>query len=188
MDQTAESKILDQGPLNGLKVPIDYFSLRVIGGRIVTLPRIIAISGKYGTGKDTLATAIKSRLQEAHKLETDDYVLDLKFAAALKECCAAITGTSLEQNYSQTGKQMVIPTLDMSLARLQQVLGTVVRQHIHPDIWVLNVARACADTDKICIITDCRFVNEAVAIQNLGGVVIRLNRDYDSIPDECKAG
>ena len=86
---------------------------------------------------------------------------------------------------------------------LLQLLGTEAgRQIIHPNIW-LNALFAdykpYSYSQKICmghdamvhkgdlfpnwIITDCRFPNEAQAIKDRGGVVIRVKRDVCGIRD-----
>lgn len=151
-----------------------------------TLPRIIAISGKFGSGKDTLIELIKDYIDD---YDPGNVYRELKFAGALKEATAAMTGTTVEENYSAVGKEKVIPELDMSLGRFQQILGTVARVHIHPQIWVIPVIRQCLEDEyRICFISDCRFVNEADAIQKAGGVVIRLNRSENLISEQSKAG
>lgn len=88
--------------------------------------------------------------------------------------------------------------------KLLQLLGTECgRQIIHPNIWcnaLFADYKAKQEfigktndgheewTDDIFpnwIITDCRFPNEAKAIKDRGGVVIRVNRDYQNplMPD-----
>ena len=88
--------------------------------------------------------------------------------------------------------------------KLLQILGTEAgRQVIHPNIWVNalfadyignNVFTVTEDdgmsgTQELVypnwIITDVRFPNEAQAIKDRGGIVIRINRDYQNplMPD-----
>jgi len=144
-------------------------------------PRIIAFSGKYGTGKDSAADAVIRRLGGVH----------LKFATALKRSCAIITGMSEEDQFSENGKCKMIPGLDMSVARFQQLHGTIARVHIHPDIWVIPVMNQCRQltaAGTFCVISDCRFPNEADAIRAAGGIVIRLNRRADLISSKSIAG
>ena len=152
----------------------------------INLPRIIAISGKYGSGKDTVCAEIVRRLKA---LGFQDQVTELKFAGALKTATAAMSGTTIPENYSDVGKAKMIRGLDMTVGRLQQVLGTVARLHIHPDVWVIPVIEACQSrTDHFCIISDCRFINEATKIQELGGLIIRLNRDPKLVSETSTAG
>jgi len=59
--------------------------------------------------------------------------------------------------------------------RLLQIVGTECgRQIIHPNIWVNSLFQD--DDNANWIITDVRFPNEANAIKERGGVLIRVNR------------
>ena len=59
---------------------------------------------------------------------------------------------------------------------LLQLLGTEAgREIIHPNIWV-NALFADYSEDSNWIITDVRFPNEAKAIKDKGGILIRINR------------
>lgn len=152
------------------------------------IPKIIAISGKIGSGKDTLADLLKNYLEDYC---FGQYTKQLKFADALKQATAAMTGTTVEENYTDQGKAKYIPEFDMTLGKFQQVFGTLAKEHIHPDIWIFPVIKQCINSEdktSIFLISDCRFVKEAEAIQRAGGVVIRLNRDPNLIPAELKAG
>ena len=60
--------------------------------------------------------------------------------------------------------------------KLLQLLGTEAgREIIHPNIWV-NALFGDYDKDSNWVITDVRFPNEAQAIKDRGGVVIRVER------------
>lgn len=92
----------------------------------------------------------------------------------------------------------------VSYRHLLQVIGTnVMRDVLHPNVWV-NALFADYKThnqnyiegrgtvlDKEnpeaypnWIITDCRFHNEAKAIKDRGGILIRVNREYYSWDEE----
>lgn len=148
-------------------------------------PRIIAFSGKYGTGKDSAADAVLKHIHHA-----GFKTLHLKFASAVKTSAALMTGMPMADQFSAEGKCKTIPGLDMTVARFQQLHGTVAREHIHPDIWVVPVVQQCrsGSPDTVYIISDCRFPNEVKAIHELGGVVIRLNRRADLIGPASTAG
>lgn len=61
-----------------------------------------------------------------------------------------------------------------------QLLGTEAgRNIIHPNIWV-NALFSTYTSESNWVITDCRFPNEAEAIKQRGGKLIRLNRIYDT--------
>ena len=126
---------------------------------------LIGISGKFSSGKDTLALKI---------LEKGG--LHLKFADKVKEICSIISGTKLEDNYSTEGKEQYIENLEISIGRFQQLLGTKLRE-IHSDIWIFPVIELYKkNSDKICVISDVRFRNEADHIKKNGGILIRINR------------
>lgn len=79
-----------------------------------------------------------------------------------------------ETSYMGITKQKMTPRL------MLQLLGTECgRQIIHPNIWV-NALFADYEKDSNWIITDVRFPNEAQAIKDKGGIVIRVNRDYQN--------
>lgn len=86
------------------------------------LPRLILISGKYDTGKDTLANT----LQHYFKMR-GMHVQHEKFADALKEAAAIITGERKVDQYTDEGKARMIESLGMTIGRFQQVYGTVLR-------------------------------------------------------------
>lgn len=164
---------------NRAGVPIDFLAE-------YKYPRVIAFSGKFGSGKDSSAAAVIDFIYKTFHTEGHQH---LKFADALKEATAIMTGTSLEDQYSDDGKCKTIPGMDMTIATFQQVLGTVARLHIYPDIWIVPVINQCLkDKDDFCIISDCRFPNEIKAIHAIGGVVIRLNRPWELISEKSKAG
>ena len=139
--------------------------------------KLIAISGKYGCGKDELAKRIFEYLNArgiryAH----------LKFAANLKLMASILTGGDLEDQYSDEGKEKIVDELGMSNGTLQQVLGTLLREKLHPDIWIFPVLKFARDNpDTVCVISDCRFQNEAKLIKEACGVIIRLNRKNRNI-------
>ena len=63
------------------------------------------------------------------------------------------------------------------IRRLLQVLGTEVGRHmIDENVWVGIALRGMLPTDDV-VITDVRFINEAVAIKKLGGEVWRVDRE-----------
>lgn len=62
-------------------------------------------------------------------------------------------------------------------APLLQTLGTNVYRHVNPDIWV-EVLKATIEEQqpKLAIIYDVRFPNEAQAIKDMGGILVRVSR------------
>jgi len=65
--------------------------------------------------------------------------------------------------------------------KILQILGTEAgRDLIHPQIWV-NCLFADLHENSNWLITDVRFPNEAKAIKDNGGILIRINRKSDKI-------
>lgn len=63
------------------------------------------------------------------------------------------------------------------IRRLLQRLGTEAgRQTLGENIWV-DAALTGFEEDAKIVVTDCRFPNEAQAIKERGGVVVRIERD-----------
>lgn len=156
---------------------------------------IIGISGKMGSGKDTLAEMLMDLMPSLeHK----------SFAHKLKVICAILTGCNVEDFESQEFKKSKLPKewddsegID-TYRDLLLVVGTdCMREMVHNNIWVnaLFADYRPVDPEKAAwngtvvdysdctwpdwIITDCRFKNEAQAIREKGGILIRINRDIE---------
>jgi hypothetical protein len=128
--------------------------------------RLIAISGKLGTGKTTLETLIAK-----HRTTKQ-----IAFADGLKESYMAIFPGGASP-YTTEGKATIIPELGISVGKFLQDFGEAGRQY-NPSLWLYSVGRKVAVYSKtLYIVTDCRFPNEVAYVQKLGGKVIRLERD-----------
>jgi hypothetical protein len=60
--------------------------------------------------------------------------------------------------------------------RLLQHLGVAVRDRLDPDAWVNEVMRQLHRETAPVVITDVRFPNEAKAIREQGGILVRVER------------
>jgi hypothetical protein len=80
--------------------------------------------------------------------------------------------TSLGRQWWTINEDGVVP---MTVRDMLQKLGTdAIRDGLHPDAWV-NALMADYRWQN-WVITDCRFPNEAKAVRDNGGVVIRIER------------
>lgn len=161
---------------------------------------IIAISGKKGSGKDTVGKIIQ------HIQPEYDWQIK-KYAGKLKEVAGLILGIaphnfedegfknsylSLEWNYTQDyfnqfGVKVGIGEHQMTIRTFLQRLGTEGGRAVHPEIWInaLYADYQCIPADRApngwdCpnwLITDCRFPNEFKAAKDKGGFAIRIERD-----------
>ena len=130
-------------------------------------PKLIGLSGKRGSGKNTVATM----MQEANHLYQE-----FGFANKLKYIASQLTGGGYDM-YSQQGKTEHIPEWGMTVGELLQRLGTdAIRNGLHQQAWVL-ACFADIGEESYAIITDCRFPNEVAAIHERGGIVLRIEGD-----------
>lgn len=178
---------------------------------------LIGISGKIGSGKDTIAHIIQ--ILSAYPNLTNDtiahnlQVVNLqpsrlgesstwgvrKFAGKLKEVASILTGIPVYLFESQEFKKTDLgpewayfhpehrwddgsPVYTrMSVRQFLQKLGTeAMREGLHPDTWVNATFASYNAAIDNWIITDTRFPNEAVAVKERGGVLLRVNRNTDT--------
>ena len=143
---------------------------------------IIGICGLIGSGKDTIA----DYLQNIHQFRRES------FAHTLKDAVASIFGWDREliegrTRESREWREQVDPWWAQRLNMpnltpryVLQVWGTeVARRSFHDDIWIASLENKLRKTTDDVVISDCRFPNEIKAIQNAGGIVIRVKRGPD---------
>ena len=75
----------------------------------------------------------------------------------------------------------------MTAREFLQFFGTEIGRKMYPDIWIdATINRILEEQTGLAIITDVRFPDEVAAIQNVGGIVCRLDRTLfeDNHPSE----
>ncbi len=145
------------------------------------LSKIIGISGRKYSGKDTLGDYL---------VKHHGYIR-LAFADALKEATKNIFGFTDEQVYGDK-KEEVDPFWNISAREVLQFLGTnIFRNNIKEilpnvgnDLWIYVVKRKILqkleeDQNAKFVITDVRFPNEVEFIKSMGGMTIKLKRDTE---------
>jgi hypothetical protein len=143
------------------------------------MARVIGISGKIGAGKDRLGDflieAIAERNGGARRYEKR------AFATKLKQVCAVLCGTTLEEQQTHEGKQRYLDVWQMTVGRMQQLVGSeVMRAHFDADCWVKALFadyNAALAANVGWVITDCRFPNEIAAVRAHGGITVRIEGD-----------
>jgi hypothetical protein len=153
---------------------------------------LIGLVGKARSGKDTVATSMVAVLRERVKT--------FSFADPLKEFCMQVFGWNRETifgtsdlrnrpdpRYRRPNGELLTPRFAL------QTLGTEWGRNCYENIWAdLGVRRAqdwleayrncdCYDAcdcsaPRIAVLTDCRFVNEAKAVRDAGGLVWKIER------------
>lgn len=155
---------------------------------------IIGISGKKQSGKNTVG-AILQCLHENINFEGIKEVIDkgmliydpnnmelVSFASKLKEIASSLIGVKYWDFENQTFKKEVDPLTGLTNREILQKIGTSFRKLFGEDIWIKVLFKylECNGLDKNYIITDVRYKNEAKAIKEKGGILIRVNRNTDS--------
>lgn len=146
---------------------------------------IIGICGLIGSGKGTVADI----LEEHHCFDKVSFADTLKNAAAtifrwdraMLEGDTKDSREKREQVDEWWADRLGIP--DFSPRYLLQYMGTeVMRNNLHPDIWVLSLERKiieCGPGDYV--VPDVRFPNEIRMIKRNGGKVWHVQRG--ELPD-----
>lgn len=134
---------------------------------------IIAFTGAKGVGKTSVAN-------ELVKNGKANYVVE-SFAKPIKDMLVAM-GVAKTFVDDPKSKQEPIPWLGNVSARgLMQTLGTNWgRGMVADDVWLRVINQSIIKhlgTDKIIIIDDLRFNNEAEFVKRQGGYIISITRD-----------
>lgn len=119
---------------------------------------IIALSGKQGSGKSTIATGLGYPV--------------MKYAGPLYEMHDACVGVMAKYGVKLMAKQ----------GRLLQLLGTEWgRQVLGEDVWVrvMDGQLAKASALPVVVIDDVRFPNELEFLKSRGALCVRLEADED---------
>jgi len=140
---------------------------------LIKNPRLIGLSGKARSGKNTAAYYIQERLGEDASIDS--------FAGNLKRVCMEAFGFTANQVYGN--EKLVVDSFwgNTPVYFLQKVGTELFRNMIDKDFWckslMKTVDRVLEYEDNIIIIDDVRFPNEADAIKERGGILIRINRE-----------
>jgi len=145
--------------------------------------RLIAVSGRMGTGKSTVAIHLKNQ-----------GFVEISFAEALKRVVAVVFDWPYEILLADTPERRALrgklPTrrfngVDYDARHALQFIGTdLFREYFDPEVWVAIVrmkVRSLLDQGKDVIISDARFKNEMDLIKELGGKCLILARTENDL-------
>lgn len=157
-----------------------------------TIGIIIQFLNSYGTANVTLEELVADYKNHEWWLEEQSGWEIKKWAGKLKTIASLLTGIPVEKFEDQEFKKTQLgPEWNMTVRDLLQKLGTDgLRNGLHENTWV-NALMAdyrkesftgyIGDTRRDIpqsnwVITDTRFPNEAQAIKDNGGIIIRVDR------------
>lgn len=143
-------------------------------GRSMPAMKIIGLTGKAGSGKDSVGEVLEGlgffRASLAGELK--QAVLDLDPYVKL-DGTRMIRLTEIVDAYGMDDAKRRFP----EVRRLLQVFGTEVIRSRNEDFWIDTLDGILEDAaHESVVITDVRFDNEAMWIHSLGGKVIEVIR------------
>jgi hypothetical protein len=171
---------------------------------------IIGISGKHGSGKDTVGTIIQMVpfMSDDEIFRALDDVLLVKnmqktslweikkFAGKLKEIASLLTGIPLEkfenQEFKETRlgpewfecKPYIAGVTDvchpMKVRTFLQKLGTDAMRNGLHENVWVNALMSDCDDTCKWLVTDVRFKNEAAVLRNAKAILLRVNRNIET--------
>ena len=155
-------------------------------------PYIIGIvAGHMGSGK----TEVAKRLISEHNFAKVSFAAPLKRMVSSLLRDAGASPSMIDDMINGDSKELRIPLFgDKSARELMQTIGSEWgRDIVDVDLWV-NIGMNNV-SDMLCqgysvVIDDVRFINEAVAIKQMGGLLIYLDREpteeYESLDGAIK--
>ena len=129
--------------------------------------RIIGLGYRMGVGKDTAASFLVDTGYTRHR-----------FSDSLKLAACTIFGWDRDDLEDLDFKMTVDQFWGMTPRTILQKFGTdAVRNNIAQNVWIKSLQRRIQhNSDGAYVITDVRFVNEAMAIKAWGGKLIKVVR------------
>ncbi|MBO2011795.1 hypothetical protein [Hymenobacter negativus] len=129
---------------------------------------LIGLSGRRGSGKDTVARILQ-------ELQPERQWQIRSFGDSIKSVCAALTGEAVAPYYTQAGKAELVPTFHRTRGEMLQQVGQALREW-EPLVWV-DAFFAALPSDAFVLVPDVRFANEADPIRARGGLMLRVEGD-----------
>ena len=129
---------------------------------------LIGLSGRRGSGKDTVARLLQ-------QLQPERIWQIRSFGDSIKSVCAALTGEDEAAYYTQRGKAQALPTFQRTRGEMLQQVGQALREW-EPLVWV-DAFFAGLPADTFVLAPDVRYPNEADPIRARGGLMLRVEGD-----------
>ena len=140
------------------------------------MPRVIALCGRAGAGKDLVAAMLHMRGYE--RIAFADPLRD-EVRSAIASHTIPMGAPIMVEATIRAGDCAAVdrkPTSDMMRYTLQWWGKEYRRDRDGEDYWVSRLSQRMRPSGKY-VITDCRFPNELAFARKQGGVVWRIERD-----------
>lgn len=144
---------------------------------------LIGLAGYARSGKDTLANDL---------VQNADYT-QIAFAEPMREALVRLNPT-IEVGGFKLAKLATavnvfgweeLKKISPDIRGLMQRLGTEVgRQMFGEDFWVQQTMKRVSEVSGNCVVSDVRYPNEAQAIRDAGGILIRIERNGVTAPND----
>lgn len=159
---------------------------------------ILAVSGKLGSGKDTIAPLVMAEMDSrsitqvsfagALRCEVNQIIEIISQSQNLSSARVEVANSLLAENVAEVVEALyplvkdgVVSSSDQrhpSVRLVLQLWGTEVRRTQNPDYWVdlaLKKIRAAVENNTNVVVTDARYENEIQALQKHGAMILRLD-------------
>jgi hypothetical protein len=141
--------------------------------------KIIGITGLYGAGKDTVADIICMMYPEFGFSK-------LSLADGVRRVFTQITGEDVPNEYTQDWKAQYNSVIGKTNREILEGIGNGLRESISPDIWINSLLIQLKRGGNY-VIPDVRYENELRAIEQRGGLMIRVVRPDNPTPQTNSA-
>lgn len=125
---------------------------------------IVGVTGLARSGKDTAA-----------KFLAEAGYTRIAFADPLKEIVANLACEPVSNFHDDILKEQFCPALGTTRRDALQKVGMAMRQLFGDDVWLTRLRTKAAQGTAL-VVSDVRYENEAKAIRDLGGIVLKLER------------
>lgn len=133
---------------------------------------IIGVSAKKQGGKSTMVNVLRELLPDSQVMRFADFLKEIVLTCFVP----ADWGWTIEDLDHDDNKNRETPC-GWTVRKLLQIVGTDWFRHTYPDCWITAFQKRAAQVGCTHILVpDVRFPNELRAIQEIGGVAIRLLR------------
>lgn len=139
------------------------------------MPKIIALTGAKGCGKDTTAAILRNMFH------TDSVsIVPIAFADPIKKEVMRIFNLSSVHEYDNFKRSKLLPNYNgagmIEGRQIVREIGMLMRKYDMNQFVQYVDESLAAWPDTIWVITDLRFDNELIHLQNLGAKIVKIKR------------